>query len=397
VSELTWEQAISTTSGDRSADEHVPPAHTRAQTHRGETHQADRGSATAFASTALGYGLTIFPAVTRELSYWRSRAEEIPDTTLRRLALGSLAKRGNMEGAALFAALAPRSRRKEAVRALVAFQAAYNYLDLLAEQPSEHPVRNGRELHRWLLLALDHSAADYSRCTSCRQREDRYLAELVETTRSALAALPSFARVSSSAAAVTARIVEFQSLNLGERQGASDGLERWAREQNAQGSGLRWWELAAAAGSSLGVHVLIGLAARPELDAEEIAAVGKAYHPWIGALHSLLDSLVDVEEDRRERQRNLLGYYATTDEAAERLRRLTERAISQVRVLPRARQHATILRAMAGYYLSARTAREPEVLPIARAVVDGGGAFLGRTLPLFRAARMTSGIVRAAG
>jgi hypothetical protein len=142
--------------------------------------------------------------------------------------------------------------------------------------------------------------------------------------------------------------------------------------------------------------VLVGLAACPELDAEEIAAVCDAYHPWIGALHSLLDSLVDVAEDRRERQRNLLRYYASADEAAERLRFLSACAVARARSLPRALQHATILRAMAGYYLSAPTACETEVLAISRAVLDGGAAPTRRALPLFRAARAMSSAVRAA-
>jgi hypothetical protein len=59
-----------------------------------------------------------------------------------------------MEGAALFGAFAPRAHRTQTVRALVAFQAAYNYFDLLAEQPSEGSERAGRELHRGLMLAL---------------------------------------------------------------------------------------------------------------------------------------------------------------------------------------------------------------------------------------------------
>jgi hypothetical protein len=52
---------------------------------------------------------------------------------------------------------------------------------------------------------------------------------------------------------------------------------------------------------------------------------------------------------------------------------------------------------MMSYYLSAPAAREPEVLPIARAVAAGGGPVVGRTLPFFRAARVVSSIVRAAG
>jgi len=106
----------------------------------------------------------------RELVTWRVHAGQVPDPVLRELALQALRKRGNMLGAALFAVLAPRGRRSEVVRALVAFQSAYNYLDTLAEQPSADPVGNGRRLHSALLLALEPGAgrrdyyAGYPRC-----------------------------------------------------------------------------------------------------------------------------------------------------------------------------------------------------------------------------------------
>jgi tetraprenyl-beta-curcumene synthase len=187
-----------------------------------------------------------------------------------------------------------------------------------------------------------------------------------------------------------ARIVEFQSLNLGERQGDYDGLERWAREQTPRDSGLRWWGSAAACGSSLGVHALIGLAAQPRPSRERIAAVAAAYHPWIGALHSLLDSLVDIDEDRREGQRNLLSYYACSDQASARLAQLAERAREQARNLADARHHEVILAAMTSHYLAAPTARAREARSIARAVADAAGPLTKSALCLFRAARIAS-------
>lgn len=380
--------------GDLMSATALEQAIARAPVRPAPARRRDRRLARAFAATSTSYAL-IFPAVARELAGWRARAELVPDATLRRLALAALDKRGNMEGAALFAVLAPGARRPEAVRALVAFQAAYNYVDVLAEQPSADPARNGRELHGALLVALDPAASHCDYYAHHPQRDDGgYLGELVETSRTTLARLPSYPRVAGSALTAATRIVEFQSRNLGERQGACDGLERWARAQTAA-SGLRWWELAAACGSSLGVHVLIGLAARAELDPAQVAAVADAYHPWLGALHSLLDSLVDVEEDRRERLRNLLAYYGCAAEASERVARLAALALARVRTLPDADRHEAIVAAMAGYYLSAPAAREPGARPIARAVVDGAGPLVSRTLPLFRAARVASRLVRA--
>jgi hypothetical protein len=61
----------------------------------------------ALLATTVRYGFSILPGVTRELAHWRALAGEIPDPALRRLALRALDKRGNMQGAALFAVLAP--------------------------------------------------------------------------------------------------------------------------------------------------------------------------------------------------------------------------------------------------------------------------------------------------
>ena len=355
----------------------------------------------AFGSSTLSYGSTVLPSVARELSRWRARAQAIPSPALRGLALAALRKRGNMRGAALFAVLSPRAGRARAVRALVAFQSAYNYLDTLAEQPSADPVANGRALHRALLVALDPSAGheDYyasqgfiERGSAGGDREDGgYLRDLVDTARACVSALPSYALVADPARTAAARIVDFQSLNLGERQGSAAGLERWGREQTPAGSGLNWWETAAAGGSSLGVHVLIGLAADPRLDPLEPAAVERAYFPWIGALHSLLDSVVDVAEDRREHQRNLLGYYDSRAQAAERMVAIARRARAEARALARGHRHELIVTAMTCHYLSASQAAAPEVRAIAASVARAVGPMVNRALPLFRAARLAGG------
>ena len=97
----------------------------------------------AFSGTVARYLRLVLPQASSDLAHWRSRASEIPNPKLRLLALEALGKRGNVEGAALFATLAPATYRRDTVRALVAFQTAYNYLDGLSEQPSADPVANG--------------------------------------------------------------------------------------------------------------------------------------------------------------------------------------------------------------------------------------------------------------
>ncbi|HSZ12436.1 MAG TPA: DUF2600 family protein [Solirubrobacteraceae bacterium] len=343
----------------------------------------------ALGSIVARYLTSVLPLVRRELAHWRAQARQIPDEALRAHAIEGLSKRGNMEGAALFAVLAPAPRRRETVRALVAFQTAYNYLDTLGEQPSADPVANGRALHRALLDALDPAATrhpDYY--TLHPQHEDGgFLVGLLDSCRTAFAALPSHTVVASAATAAAERIVAFQSLNLTERQGGHEALEQWARGQSRACAGLHWWQTAGAGGSSLAVHALIATAADPDAQQRDVAAIEAAYVPWICALHSLLDSLVDVAEDERAGHRNLLSYHASREQAASAMKILAQRATDAAGSLPDELHHRVILTAMAGYYLSSPAARTPYARDIAAGVAAALGPLLPRALVLFKARR----------
>ncbi|HEV3318562.1 MAG TPA: DUF2600 family protein [Solirubrobacteraceae bacterium] len=327
--------------------------------------------AASFAGASRRYWLGVFPSVCLERRRRRVRALEISDPLLRRVALESQCKWGNVEGAAAFAAFAPRRHRRAAARAMMCLQEAYNYLDVLGEQPSSEPAANGRRLHQALLVALDPGASHVDYYAHCPQREDGgYLREIVDCSRAALAALPSYSAVAPTALRAAERIVEFQSCNTGERQGDLRALERWAHAATPPGSDLRWWEVAAAGGSSLCVYALIALAADPELEESAPAAVADAYFPWIGALHSLLDNLVDATEDRATGQHSLIGAYASPQEAAVRMGRLAERSLGAAAALPGGRGHTLMLAAMASFYLCTPEASTPQALGVTRAVLD---------------------------
>jgi tetraprenyl-beta-curcumene synthase len=344
------------------------------------------GLAVSFAGAARRYWLGVFGSVCSERRRRRARALRIPDPLLRRVALQSQRKWGNVEGAAAFAVFTPRRHRRAVARATMCLQAAYNYLDVLGEQPSPDPAANGRALHRALLVALDPDASHVDYYAHCPQREDGgYLRELVDCARAALAALPSYAALAPAALRAAERIVEFQSCNTGERQGDLRALESWARAATPPGSDLRWWEVAAAGGSSLCVFALIALAADPAPDPRAVAAVADAYFPWIGALHSLLDNLVDATEDRATGQHSLIGAYASPAEAAARMGLLTERSLRAAAALPGGRGHTLLLAAMASFYLCTPEASTPGAAPVARAVLDRLDGPAALAMGVFRA------------
>jgi tetraprenyl-beta-curcumene synthase len=353
----------------------------------GENHVA---FATSFAGAARRYWLHVFPHVCREVGYWRARACEISDPTLRRLALNTHeAKRTNLEGAAAFAAFASRDRVL-AVRALTTYQMIFDYLDVLAEQPTSDPVRNGLQLNAALHAALlpGEGHRDYYAHHSHRD-DGGYLVELIDTCRAALRELPSFAAIATAARRANDRIVSYQSFNHGDADGSHTSFNRWARRETEVGSGLRWWETAAAAGSSLAVLALIAAATDPALRAETASAIEGVYFPWIGALHSLLDSFIDRVEDLSSGERGLIDYYASPTEAASRMALLSAESLRAARALPQGRQqHTLMLAGMTSHYLSMPEAALPEALPTVREVLlsIGGIAIAPMLVMLIRRA-----------
>ncbi len=392
-------------------------------THQGKTIRPARHNRAALAGTftraAFNYWTGVFPRVCLHIARWQRLAQRIPDPELRRLALAALAKRGNIEGAAAFAAFAPRAQRARVTMAVSAFQAAYNLLDILGEQPSPDPVRDGQRLHEALVYALSPSgsggssgkraglnvdgdqperrqamsgdplAASLDWYEHHPQRNDGgYLSQLLEQCRTAFAGLPSHELVACAARAGARRIVAFQSLNLSESQGDHAGLERWAQEATPPGTGLQWWETASAAGSSLGVFALIAAAGERRLDAHETLAIDRAYFPWIGGLHSLMDNLIDKHEDEAAGHRSLVEYYGP-QRAAQRMSWLAVQAQRAAQELPHGRRHTVILAAMIANYLVTPEAQSAQLRPVSDAVLATTGPLAKPTLFVFKLRRLS--------
>ena len=325
----------------------------------------------------------------REIRRWQQRARQIPDPRLRRFALSTQAgERGNPEGAAAFAVLAPRPHRAAVVGAAVAFQALYDYIDTLAEQPARDPVANGQTLHLALLAALD---AERPHCDyyehSDTAGDGGYVRAMIGRCREALAPLPSYGAVCGPALRAAHRMASYQSLNHGGAGQGHDGLARWAAGLTPAGSGLHWWETAAGAASSLGVFALIAGAARPGLGAIETEAVEDAYFPWIGALHVLLDSLVDHAADLRSGHHSLVDHYPCPEEAGRRLGAIAAQALQATGEITQGLHHALILAAMASFYLSRPDAHSPTAQPATERVLETMGSLAAPTMAVLRARR----------
>jgi tetraprenyl-beta-curcumene synthase len=335
--------------------------------------------ARGFVTTAARYWLIVYPQVRRELAHWRQRARLIADPTLRALALETQrSKQGNLEGAAVFATFAPAARRAAIVRASIAFQALYDFADTLTEQASSPDPGRARQLHSGLLAALPGASENCRRARRCD-----YLAGLIDACRAALAELPSFQTVYELVEVNTKRIVQYQTLI-----DHPAAFAAWAATETPVGSGLRWWETGAACGSSTAIFALIAAAGSPGLRLAEAVAIERAYFPWIGALHTLLDSLIDQPDDLASGQHSLITHYGSPVVAAGRMGHLATEATRLARALPNGHGHRLILAGMTSQYASSPRASLPHARAARTAVLNAMGDLAAPTMAVFAGRRL---------
>lgn len=346
------------------------------------------GLAGAFALAAGRYWLTVLPLARRELRHLRGRAGDIPDAGLRRLALDVYESDwASLEGVAAFAAFAHPDLRATLVSLLVRLQSIYQYTDSLMEQPNSDPAANARQLHAAILIAVQPGRPhiDYYRHDT-HGEDGGYLVELVDRCRTLLAELPSYGLIAKAVLEQVERIVFYQShINLA---GAQDhpALARWAELEAPAKVEQRWWEPAAATGSSLATLALLSAAADPDLTERHAQAVEALYWPWMGALHTLLDSLIDRTEDAATGQQNLLDHYSSTGEMVERMGLLAAEAARRAKAV--GVEHRLILAGMTSLYLSDPNAWSPYARDTTERVLAALGGLARPAMLVLRARRL---------
>ncbi len=308
------------------------------------------------------YWPTVAPEVRRQLRRWERHAQGIPDPVLQSQALAKLREEAfNAEGAATLATLAPRAHRARVTEAIVALEVMYDYLDVLTESSSHEPLRDGRRLLAAFTDALTPTAepgGDYYRHHP-QSADGGYLQALGAAAAGALAGLPAAGAVAPAMLRAGARCTEAQVRTHALARTGTAQLEAWAR-QEAQGTALQWRELlAGAACSVLAVHALIAAAADPRTTPARAAALDTVYLS-IGAVATLLDSLVNYERDLRAGEPGYIRHYDDLEQFAQRLVGVVRHAASEARDLPNGPHHVMTLAGVVAYYSSAPgAAREP--------------------------------------
>jgi len=338
----------------------------------------------------LLYWFVIFPRARRELRRWEKRARAIPSPELRCHALGKLSEEHmSAEGAAAFAILADPPGRKHVVRLCVAFEVMYDLLDALSEEPVDDVLANNRQLHEALPDAFGPSREGVDYYAHHPHRDDGgYLDELLRGCRVAFLALPARRKVGGALIRCATRASEAQTLNHASLAGSAGPLAAWATEQVESERGLlHWWEAAAAAGSPLGIFALIAAASNSSTDEHDAAAIEAAYFPWIAALHWLLESLVDQEDDEVSGNRTYVREYGSKAVACERLGWIACVALADTRKLPQADRHSLLLAGMVALNLAHPGAASDQAREAAAIVEAQMGGLVAPLLAVIRMRR----------
>jgi tetraprenyl-beta-curcumene synthase len=340
----------------------------------------------ALALANIRYWRTVAPIVRGELARWERGAHAIEDDELRALALEKLHDEGlHAHAAAMLATSAPAAHRADAVRAIVALELLFDYLDGLTERPLADPLRDGERLFEVYV-----TAAGGGRTGDEDAVDSGYLQALSRAGGDALARLPRAHAITALARAHAQRGADAQvRMHATPRLGVEQ-LEAWARGE-ADGGELEWRELLAGAGSSvLAVHALIAAAADPRTTVEHAGEIAAAYlHTCV--LLTLLDGLVDHEQDALPANAGRVGYlslYQDTDELARTLSGAAARAASRARTLRYGPHHMIALVGVVAYYASASGADSEPARALTERLRRELAPLMSPTLAFMRAWRL---------
>ncbi|HEY9179892.1 MAG TPA: DUF2600 family protein [Candidatus Baltobacteraceae bacterium] len=296
--------------------------------------------------------VSVVPLARSALQHLEVFADRIPDAELRAQArFGLRAKAYHVAGACILSTLLPSAAREHYVEIVAPLEAIYDFLDGLCDR---HPLTTPdafRHLHLALADALDPSRppADYYAYGPPGDDGD-YLATLVRRVRRALSRLadhelllPHFEE----AVALYTDTQTYKHLPPGERERACID---WHARHARRFADLTWWEAGAAAGSQFQVYGPLYAAFCSNF--EQIDATYEAYFPAFSALHVLLDSFIDQQEDREHAELNWIACYGSFDAFAARAHSLAGRARTAFANLSMPRAHTFALRIMALFYLT---------------------------------------------
>lgn len=305
----------------------------------------------------------ILPAVHRELSVWKKRAENIPDPELRKQALASIeSKTFHCEGGAILGLMAGK-RYREAIKFIVAYQTISDYLDNLCDRSTSLDPEDFSALHQSMADALttDAKPGNYYRFRK-EQNDNNYLHDLSATCRDVLRSLENYPDIKDYLLELCRYYCDLQIHKHVVEEERIPRLKKWFHDNKHQIPEMEWFEFSACSGSTLGIFCLVSHAMNRKFKTEDAEKIRNGYFPYIQGLHILLDYFIDQEEDRREGDLNFCFYYRDHKNLFERMLHFLKEADKHTDGLPNKHFHRLINRGLLGIYLSDDKVREQKTV-----------------------------------
>jgi tetraprenyl-beta-curcumene synthase len=301
----------------------------------------------------IPYVFRVFPEVERSLAYWRGRAADMPDAELSAQALASIAhKRFHCQGGSVYA-LYNGENAPNLVPFIVALQTISDYLDNLCDRSEGSGEAGFSALHGSMEAAVDPSLPLLPWYRHYPHHDDGgYLDELVADCRLALTRLPGYGTVAEQTMRLALLYSDLQVYKHLHPSVREERLKDWFNRHGSPAPGIRWWEFAAACGSTLGIFALTALSAQGPVGTAETEALLECYFPWLCGLHILLDYFIDLDEDSEHGDLNFVSYYSNQADMEEGLLRFLEEALMRAGSLSRPAFHTTVIKGMLAMYLS---------------------------------------------
>ena len=317
----------------------------------------------------------IFPLVHQELSYWKTRAEVIPDPELRKQALASIEdKTFHCEGGAIMGLIAEEAF-PQAIKFIVAYQTISDYLDNLCDRSTSLDPDDFAALHESMMdaLSIDASLKDYYRFRE-EKNDGNYLNELVLTCRETLSKLDNYGKIKGCLRELCQYYCDLQIHKHVKVEERVPRLQGWFAENKDQIPEMEWYEFSACSGSTLGIFCLVSYALRDDFQMDYVGKISNGYFPYIQGLHILLDYFIDQEEDRVEGDLNFCFYYENEEKLFARLKHFVKEADKHTEKLPHKRFHQLINRGLLGVYLSDdKVRKQKKIRKLAKSIIKKGG------------------------
>ncbi|WP_090858295.1 tetraprenyl-beta-curcumene synthase family protein [Paraliobacillus sp. PM-2] len=295
----------------------------------------------------------IFPEVSKQLHYWKNKAELIPNQELREQALASIqSKKFHCQGGSVYSVLA-EDRWLDSIEFIVAYQTISDYLDNLCDRSTSLDPKDFRMLHQSMEDALSPDAPlkNYYAYRS-DQDDGGYLSELVQTCQQALLTLPSYSIIQQYCLQLEQLYSDLQVYKHVKKEERIPRLENWYKKFKDKWPSLSWYEFSASSGSTLGIFCIVSYAMAGKADDYLAKKIFDSYFPFMQGLHILLDYYIDQQEDLEEDDLNFCHYYRDEQHLKERLLFFIKQTNKSIQPLPHRHFHEMVHKGLVGLYLA---------------------------------------------